>query len=304
MKSFKTAFNSVYEKGLAKYGFQKVKGSQPYYVRCIGDEIIHVITFRDYSNPCLDNKFAILFGAATVYRKTIAIGEPGKDSQSWLSELSTISYKENYYSAYDRKACEEMIPFRFKYVRMDDDIMSDEIKEAIKDAIGWDGCDDNSMMDAINKSFELTVKYAIPILDKITTLEDCVKHFFKYDISLLWLYEACDDYIQGRRGLPYNEGLLLTVIYGNDRFEEYENAKLKALEKCNEKELYDINAGTSGLTMEQHEKYKMERMANHKANLERYKELMKPEWQAKIHKEFELRKKNNIEFLKEHGLEI
>lgn len=300
-KSFKTAFNSVYEKGLAKYGFQKVKGSQPYYVRCIGDEIIHVITFRDYSNPCFDNKFAILFGTATVYRKTIAIGEPGKDSQSWLSPLSIICYKENYYPIFDHKAYEEMIPFRFKYDRMDDDIMSDEIKEAIKEAIGWD---ENSMMDAINKSFELTVKYAIPILDKITTLEDCVKHFYKYKPALICLHEDCDAYIQGRWTDPYNEGLLLTVIYGNDRFEEYENIELKALEECNEEELYDINAGMSGLTMEQHENYKKERMANHKAKLEIYKELMKPEWQAKIHKELELRKKTNLELLRKYGLEI
>lgn len=75
MKSFKTAFKSVYEKGLMKYCFRKVKGDQLYYARCIGDEIVHVITFWEefsynQSHIGIFNKaFTVLFGAATVYRK-------------------------------------------------------------------------------------------------------------------------------------------------------------------------------------------------------------------------------------------
>jgi hypothetical protein len=30
-----------------KYGFRKVNSPQVYYAKCIGDEIVHVITFRE-----------------------------------------------------------------------------------------------------------------------------------------------------------------------------------------------------------------------------------------------------------------
>ncbi|MCM1553311.1 MAG: hypothetical protein NC092_11520 [Butyrivibrio sp.] len=309
MKSFKAAFNSVYKKGLEKYGFKKVKGSRYYYARCVGDEIVHVITFRQFPKLIGNCTFTVMFGVATVYMEDIAMAFDAleKDSSSWLSELSTICYKENYYPKYDEKAYEEMIPFRFEYDEVDEKIMTDEIKKVIKDTTGWEGWDENSMMDEINKSFELTVKYAIPVLDKITTLEDCVNHFYKYKQSLLsLLHEDSDAYIQGRWTEPHNVGLLTTVVYGNDRFEEYENAELKILEECNAHELYAMNReeGRWLITMEQHENNKKERMANHKAELEIYKKLMKPEWQEKIHKELESRKKNNLELLRNYGLEI
>lgn len=283
MKSFKAAFKSVYEKGLMQYGFRKVKGTQPYYVRCIGDEIVHVITFREEFTfhqshiGVFDKAFVILFGVATVYRGQLMFHEPSKASTEWLSELSTICYKGNYYPVHDRKAYEEMILFRFEY----------------------DGTHEEAMMDEIKKSFELTEKYAIPVLDNIKTLEDCIKHFFQYKQSLLRLPEASDAYVWGRVGSPSNEGLLATVIY-KDRFEEYENIKLRILEEFNNDELYRINAGICGHTMEQYESNKIERMEDYKEALNIFKELIKPEWQDKIRKELEKRRINNLEILKKY----
>lgn len=175
-----------------------------------------------------------------------------------------------------------MIPFRFEY----------------------SGEDENAMMEEIKKSFELTEKYAIPVLDKVVTLEDCMNHFFKYKQSLLWLLEASDAYVQRGIGGPNNEGLLSAVIYGKDRFEEYENARLRVLEECNEDELYCINAGISGLTMEQHRNYKIERMEEHEKSLNIFNELTSPEWQEKIRKELEVRKSGNIEILRKSGFEV
>ena len=100
MKTFKTAFKDTYEKGLMKYGFKKIKGSRPYYARCINNEIVHVISFQNkftykQNVPGIFNKaFTVLFGVATVYREKIAFDEQPKDNTEWLSELSTICYKE------------------------------------------------------------------------------------------------------------------------------------------------------------------------------------------------------------------
>ena len=45
MKTLGTAFKQVYGEALKEYGFKKIKGKYPYYVRLIGDEIVHVITY-------------------------------------------------------------------------------------------------------------------------------------------------------------------------------------------------------------------------------------------------------------------
>ena len=146
-------------------------------------------------------------------------------------------------------------------------------------------------------------RYAIPVLDNIKTLEDCIKHFFQYKQSLLRLPEASDAYVQGRICSPSNEGLLATAIY-KDRFDEYENIELRILEEINKDELYRINSGICGYTMEQYENDKIERMENYKETLNIFRELIKPEWQEKICKELEIRKNRNKEILRKFGFEI
>lgn len=288
MKSFQAAFRSVYEKGLMQYGFRKVKGKYPYYARCIGDEIVHVITFREecsykQSRPgVFDRQFAVLFGVATVYRRKMAFDEQPKWSQEWLNELSDICYKENYYPDYDERAYEEMIPFRFTYI----------------------GNDEDSMMEEIRKSYELTEKYAVPVLDGIKTLEDCMNYYFKYRPSLLWIIEVSDEYVQGWSGGAYNEGLLATVIYGKERFEEYKIAITREFKKYDDDELYRINAGLSGLTMEEYEKNKKEGMEKLDKKLCEFSELTNPEWQEKIREELEARKKNNTDILRQGGFDV
>lgn len=47
MATLNTVFKKVFGEGLKEYGFVKVKGRQPYLVRVIGGEIIHVITCRN-----------------------------------------------------------------------------------------------------------------------------------------------------------------------------------------------------------------------------------------------------------------
>lgn len=42
--SLKSAFLQVYGEALKPLGFQKVKGKQPYFVRVVNGEIIHIIT--------------------------------------------------------------------------------------------------------------------------------------------------------------------------------------------------------------------------------------------------------------------
>lgn len=282
MKSFKTAFKSVYEKGLMQYGFCKVKGTQPYYARCIGDEIVHVITFQEDISSLNCKGFTILFGVVTVYRKKIAFDEPTKFSNDWLSELSSICFNENYYPMYDRRAFDEMIPFRFEY---------DKFYE-------------ETMMNAIIKSFALTEKYAIPVLDKITTLEECIKYFFKYK-SVLLRIEASDEFVKTWLCGEHNEGLLSIQIYRKNRFKEYEDAWRTVVKRDDDNELYRIKAGLSGLTMEQYRNAVIERKEWLQERLNTFQIMANDsEWQDKICKELKQRKNNNLETLEKYGFMV
>lgn len=131
-----------------------------------------------------------------------------------------------------------------------------------------------------------------------------MNYYFKYRPSLLWIIEVSDEYVQGWSGGAYNEGLLATVIYGKERFEEYKIAITREFKKYDDDELYRINAGLSGLTMEEYEKNKKEGMEKLDKKLCEFSELTNPEWQEKIREELEARKKNNTDILRQGGFDV
>ena len=129
MKTFNTECKNVFGKGLKKYGFKKVKGKYPYYVRCVGNEIMHVITFDKDPSLLNEEAFSVLFGVATVYRENMPFDESTRFANEWLSRISDICFKENYYEKYDKKAY-EMIPSRFKYDNRYEATMFDAINNS------------------------------------------------------------------------------------------------------------------------------------------------------------------------------
>ena len=60
--TFNTAFKHLYEKKLKPYGFQKVKGKRPYFIRMIGDEIFHMITYRNCWSDRPYKEFEVRWG--------------------------------------------------------------------------------------------------------------------------------------------------------------------------------------------------------------------------------------------------
>lgn len=280
MKTFKTEIKNVFQQGLKKYGFVKVKGSQPYFVRFVNNEILHVITFysdftsRQYSKYY--KAFAVVFGVATVYRKHIELDESPKYSGEWLNGLSIIYEKEDIAGL-----GADDIPFRFQY----------------------EDSDEENMMCVIKKAFDLTEKYAVPILDEISTLEDCVKYFFKYKSNLLRIV-LDDDYIQMRTRDIHNEGLLCTIVYGNERYEEYVMARTEEFNGYNNDELERIMNGKSKFSIEQHMKNNKDRLNRRDVFISAYKMLVNDAiWKEKVCEELKIRKISNIALLKKYRIE-
>lgn len=71
-RNIQREFVKYYKERLASLGFIKVKGRQPYFVRVINDEILHILTLDTGMSAKDGYKVAHLeCGVATVYRQEI-----------------------------------------------------------------------------------------------------------------------------------------------------------------------------------------------------------------------------------------
>jgi len=91
--TFDTAFKHLYAKELAPYGFQKIKGRRPYFVRMVGDEIVHVISYQNSWSMRPYKNFIVLWGAATVYRRRINFEKNPRDTIRWTRDVCSPTCK-------------------------------------------------------------------------------------------------------------------------------------------------------------------------------------------------------------------
>ena len=89
MTSINTIFKRVYGEALAPYGFVKIKGRQPYFVRMIGDEILQVITYmNEWCSKQFYKAFDIYCGVATVYRQRLNLERSPLENSNWFKTNS------------------------------------------------------------------------------------------------------------------------------------------------------------------------------------------------------------------------
>lgn len=220
MKGLGTVFKEVYGKGLEPYGFKKIKGRQPYFVRLVGDEIIHVITYQPgWVGEEGYRGFFVAGGVATVYRPKIDLDETPSRS-NWIKHVLDF-YK---------------YPYLEKKINMFDEWYR------IKYRIG----DEASMYGAINYSFDSIKQVILPIFDKISGLKKADDYFRKYNASLLEIYCSDEQFGTARIGNEDNEGLLELILYSVD---EYKKLKETDRKESMEEDLYLFKEGKTGWTM-------------------------------------------------------
>lgn len=170
MADLKTEFVNYYKEKLEPYGFRKVKGRQPYFVRVVNDEILHIFTFqpRGFSSKPWEGKyFWLICGVATVYRKEINFSVAPSNNCDWLIPLVTLCLKrETHYPNHQ--------PVDFKdFVYTEGNIAS------------------------VLKETEDGAKTIISELDKITSMDDALRYFLKYNINNIkfrrWEDDSCFD---------------------------------------------------------------------------------------------------------------
>ena len=272
MATFGTTFKRIYGEGLKKYGFKKIKGRQPYFVRMIGDEIIHVITYRPVNAYNFSHKeYEIYGGIATVYRANIDLDKTPRDNAVWLSEL-----------------------YHF-YKKCDDGGEKEKYEEI--GLFSYEKDNESAMAKSIEYSLEVTEKYIIPRLDKITNVKEGVDFFKEYDTTLLAIDRK---FGRGQNGYDYNECLLNVLVYTLD---EYINYIKNLHEECNNRILNNMKVGIYGFTMEQYQYDKEDRWKGMEDEIEVFTEISNSqEKYREVMEELERRKEHNLEVLKQYGV--
>lgn len=186
--TFDTAFKHLYAEELAPYGFQKIKGRRPYFVRMVGDEILHVITYRNVSSFRPYKDFNVLWGVATLYRGKLNFDINPRDTTSW----TTCVREESGHATFEYR---EAIT----------------IEPEVTYATGGHNVD---MMEELQRSVEVVKNITLPKLDKITTLYDCIEN----RLTNANIYEG---YFDGTYHNKDNEGLLNFMVFDLKGFEEH-----------------------------------------------------------------------------------
>ena len=178
------AFKQVFGQALEPLGFQLVKSKYPYYVRMIGDEILHIVTFKRRRKN--ENNFYIWSGVATVFRKAIDFDRDIDFNTVYL--MDNYKYYYNYF-IYDTNNNLPIPTDLFEY-------------------------DERTLMNQMTKAVIDFKKYALPIISEVTSLRKCLDYFYFNNVGVLYMYSADEEF-----GLKYrnvnNEALLYFKI--NDR---------------------------------------------------------------------------------------
>ena len=270
MKSLATAFKEVYGEALKEYGFKKVKGKYPYYARMVGDEIVQVITYKEEWCAAQNKKaFSVMGGIATVYRKKIAFDESPKDNAEWL--VGDFDIYINYHKG--------------DFVAS----MAESIRK-----IEYEKENEQSLINAINWSLEISKDNILKSLESVNSLEQCILYYLKYKPSLLRIW-ADERYIKKWIGGSHNEGLLYIKVYGFSDYKHYEEDQRMIMARYNEMELDSINSGRSGLTLLEYERDRVDRLKEMNEKIDEYKILLKnQDYNVMIVDELQKRKNDNL----------
>ena len=269
MAGLNTVFKQVFGEELKEQGFVKIKGKQPYLVRVIGGEIIHIITCRnEWCGEKGFKEFSVLENLATIYCNSIM--------DLTLSPYANINYLNTLYGIYREK---DPVNFDEKY--------GDSIYRFI-----YKAGDDISMRKAMEHALEETKKVMMPFFDGVTDLESCADYFARFKGG--WIippeYNETDGSFNG--GL---EGLLLIKTNNHDDFIENVRENIDREIKTYKRLNVSFNPDNMRKVLEE---WRIKVVTN------RDKIYDNPQIYTAALEELERRKHANIEALRSYGLDI
>jgi len=262
------AFKQIFGAALTPMGFVKIKGKQPYYVRLVGDEIIHVITYTTRPGKREYKAFTVLGGVATVYRNRIDFEKTPRENLIWLHGNLTIQRK-------------------LKVLHDDGDLFSKLYHFYYKD---------ETVIDAVIYALEMTEQLLLPALSSVIDLNTCVKYLLNVQagISLSTCFKKNFD--NNNPNYAHNEGLL--YVKTRHRFDYAETMMSR------EAYTTDVERGCLERGKNYDEYTEMTRKGSIEAQARLDGLLNNPDEYEKVILELDRRKKYNTKILNELGIPV
>lgn len=143
----KSAFKETFGNALEPLGFVRAKLRQPYYIRMVRDDILHIIGIHDMKTHILG------FGAvATLYREDLCLDQTFRQNESWLK---TTMYFYVRWHASDQEF-DPQIQSGFHYRNI---FQPQSIPEAVQHAL------------------DAAITWILPVLDKVQTPKDVLDYY-------------------------------------------------------------------------------------------------------------------------------
>ncbi len=273
MATINTIFKQVFGEALKSRGFVKVKGRQPYLVRVVGNEILHVVAFKnEWCGEPGYKDFSIRGGVATVYRKSIDFSCGVRDNSNWLCALRKY-YIESNPTDFD-DYWKELTFFRYQ--------MNNE----------------GGLYRKMEQAWKETEKIMLPILDRVSDLDVCIEFLRVYNSTSLNVREYDENYRFGYEddNEDHNESLLYIQTDNHDDLVQKYNEMLAETAKA-------IENGKPG-----YGPYEVEKKAYEEWRVEtttrRDSIYNTPKLYERIMEELERRKKANTETLRSYGIDL
>lgn len=217
LPTVKKAFNDIFGSALEPLGFVKPKLRQPYFIRMVGDEILHIIGINDMKSHLVP------FGAvATVYRKELHLDKTYRQNETWLKTVMNF-YVENCAGS---KEFDNRIQSGFDY-----QINLDPL----------------SVSSAVSGALDAALKWILPALDKIQTLKD-VLDYYRIGISVPRLPLS-----ENRFAAPYTDFAIRFLL--DDPLADLEQRNTELIKSVGkENELYNRTAEVIASNLAQYQK--------------------------------------------------
>lgn len=157
------AFIKVFGEALEPLGYKRVKGANPYFVRVIGNEIIHVITFVTNSTAPGLKSFEICGDVRSIY-----------NSSNYFSKKPEDAYRESYFDLSNFK----VYSYRLHHEDYDYDYQREISRFLCND-------DNASIINKMNEALETSQKLLLPFIDSINNIDELYKYLLQYHPSAL-----------------------------------------------------------------------------------------------------------------------
>ncbi len=303
------AFIKVFGEGLESFGFKrlkKIKNKQPYYVRVINGELLHIVTYRQVSSSKLHYKcIEVLGGVASLYRRNLDFlyYEDNPD----ICMMNTMRYFKKFNIDVDKSVMDSTIQF-------DCDLWGDSFehrkktyyygpstdtkilyKSAFSRSILDFLCkadDADEMLAGMNNAFNVAKAVFIPVFDRVSDLKTFVDYLFRGYLRGMVGLSPLDKFIEDKSD-GWSEGLtLIKAGYrydGNKEMKEY-IAKYLSQQPPN-------------TPQEQIDKFCKEYEERHAEQVAlRLEMLNNPQLNKKVMEELERVKAANVDKLRSYGL--